>query len=361
MAKHATSAVTTAVGTPNIALIKYWGKRDYTGLNTPNNSSISMTLDETLSTRTSLIFSDKLSKDTLYINGIEEAVSGENIPEKSAYLKRTLDYMRKLSGTKENALIVSENSFPSSAGIASSASGAATLVFALSNALNLKMSLKDMSIIARQISGSACRSLFGGIVKWNKGSKADGTDSYAEQVFDETYWPELIDIIAIVDPSKKKVSSSIGHAATVKTSVLYTARPKFAEKGIYDIEKAVKDRDIDMLSMTIMRDSNNMHATMLDTWPPIMYLTDASKEIIYGIHDMNDTEGKCIAGYTFDAGPNAHIITTEKYRKRVNEMLEHTGVVRKALESHMGKGPRLLREDGSLIDEKALKPKHAKH
>ncbi len=349
--------VVTAIGTPNIAFIKYWGKRDYTGLNTPNNSSISMTLDEKLSTRTSVVFSKKLNRDMLYINGSEEVMVGEKIPEKSAYLKRILDHMRRLAGVKENALIVSENSFPSSAGIASSASGAATLVFVLSNALQLDKKSREMSVIARQISGSACRSMFGGIVRWNKGMKEDGSDSYAEQAFKDTHWPELIDIIAIVDPSKKRVSSSVGHADTVKTSVLYPLRPKFAEEGIVTVEKAIAGKDIDALSKAIMRDSNNMHATMLDTWPPIMYLTDASKDIIYGIHELNDANGKRIAGYTFDAGPNAHIITTEKNRKKIMDMLSGIRGVRQTIEGHMGTGPRLLESKDSLIDEKTLTPK----
>ncbi len=357
MAEVILDRVTTASGTPNIAFIKYWGKRDYTGLNMPNNSSISMTLDETLSTKTSVVFSDKLKRDELYINGNEEAIVGDKIPEKSVYLKRILDQMRGLAKVKQNALIVSENNFPSSAGIASSASGAATLIVALSKALDLNKSPKDMSILARQISGSACRSLFGGIVKWNKGTEEDGSDSYSEQVFDDTYWPELIDIIAIVDPSKKKVSSSIGHAATVKTSVLYKARPAFAENGVKEIEKAIREKDLDLLSKTIMKDSNNMHATMLDTWPPIIYLTDASRDIIYGIHELNETEGECVAAYTFDAGPNAHIITLEKHREKVMDMLSDMVGVRRTIESHLGKGPRILKGNVSLINEKTLAPK----
>ena len=359
MVKPDFDSATTAIGTPNIAFIKYWGKRDDSGLNTPNNSSISMTLDETLSTKTSVLFSERLGKDALYINGDEEPIEGGRISEKSAYLKRILDHMKRIAGVDHHALIVSENSFPSGAGIASSASGAATLVFALSEALNLEMSRKEMSITARQISGSACRSLFGGIVKWRAGTEKDGSDSYAEQVFDSSYWPELIDIIAIVDSSKKRVSSSAGHAATVKTSVLYGARPAFAENGVSEIERAVAAKDLNRLSMAIMRDSNNMHATMLDTWPPIMYLSDASKDIIYKVHELNESEGKCIAGYTFDAGPNAHIITSEEHRDRVMETLSEIDGIRETIESHMGGGPRLLEEKDCLIDEAGIAPKNS--
>ncbi len=356
------SKVITALATPNIAMIKYWGKRDYTGLNTPNNSSISMTLDETLNTKTTVMFSDKLDSDKLYINGVEENIHGDNVSEKSKYIKNTLIEMRKLSGVKENVVVVSENNFPSGAGIASSASGAAALIYALNEALELKMDGKQLSIMARKISGSACRSVFGGIVKWNVGSHDDGSDSFAEMAFDVQHWKELIDIIAVVDPDTKKVSSSIGHEATVRTSVLYKNRVPFAEEGVTKIEDAIKNKDLDSLSKVIMRDSNNMHATMLDTWPPIMYLNDSSKEIVYKIHQLNDSQQdkKCIAGYTFDAGPNAHIITTDEHKEEVLTALKDVQGIKKIFESHQGVGPRILPENESLLDENTLTPKKMK-
>ena len=351
--------IVTGIATPNIAFIKYWGKRDYTGLNTPNNSSISMTLDETVKTTTSVVFSSKIKKDTIFINGIEENISAaKEVSEKSRYMNAILDKMRSISKINKHALIVSKNNFPSGAGIASSASGAAALVVALNDALALNMNTKELSIMARQISGSACRSLYGGIVKWHKGSREDGVDSYAEQMFKKDHWKELIDIIAIVDSKTKKVSSSIGHETTVKTSTLYKERPAFAEKNIGEIEKAVKNRDIDLLSRIIMKDSNNMHATMLDTWPPIMYLNDSSREIIYKIHELNDSQknGKYIAGYTFDAGPNAHIITTEAHRSKIIKMLEELSGVKNIIESRMGDGPRIAETKESLIDIERLTP-----
>ncbi|MGC8479674.1 MAG: diphosphomevalonate decarboxylase, partial [Candidatus Micrarchaeia archaeon] len=272
--------VFTSIATPNIAFIKYWGKRDYTGLNLPNNSSISMTLNEVVKTKTSVVFSDTFKKDRFFLNGKEEELYGKVANEKLAYTGKIISKFRELSGIKKNVLVVTENNFPSSAGIASSASGAAALVFALNNALSLNMNNKALSIMARQISGSACRSLFGGIVKWNKGNKPDGSDSYAKQIVDEKFW-NLVDVLVIVDSKEKKISSSVGHEATVKTSTLYKTRPKFAEAGVKIVEEAIIKKDIDMLSRAIMKDSNNMHATMTDTWPPILYLNDTSKEIIY--------------------------------------------------------------------------------
>lgn len=354
MRSKALGEVTTAIGTSNIAFIKYWAKQDEK-LNTPRNSSISMTLDEKVSTKTSIFFSDKLGKDILFINGKEEdLVGGPN--EKSKFIKEMLDYARTLAHSDKRALVVSENNFPSSSGLASSASGGATLVFALSKALNLGLSRKEMSIMARRISGSACRSVYGGIVRWNKGTKPDGSDSIAEQVVDEKHWPELIDIIAIVNASAKKVSSSAGHASTVRTSSLYAARPLFAEKGTRTVAKAVVERDFQKMAEAIMRDSNNMHATMLDSWPPIMYLTDASRDIIYGIQELNEKKGKYVAAYTFDAGANAHLITTDAYRNDVMSMLKSISGVKSTIEAKAGSGPRLLGDKDSMIDVDALTP-----
>ncbi|MCL5434734.1 MAG: diphosphomevalonate decarboxylase [Candidatus Marsarchaeota archaeon] len=346
----------TAIGSSNIAFIKYWGRRD-DKINLPNNSSISMTLDKNVGTKTSVLFSDKLERDKLFINGKEENL-GEGANEKLRFIGEMLDHYKKAAGINTKVLIVSENNFPSDSGLASSASGGATLAFLLANALDLKMHPREISIMARRISGSACRSVYGGIVKWNAGSKHDGSDSFAEQVVDHKHWPDLMDMIAIVDPSKKKVSSSAGHTVTVRTSTLYKARLQVAEEGVKKVVEAVKDRDFHALAEAVMRDSNNMHATMIDSWPPIMYLNDASRNIIYAVHELNESEGRYVAAYTFDAGSNAHIITTSSNRGKVIKMLEETGVVRSIIESRMGAGPEMLEGEESLIDQESLAPRH---
>lgn len=344
----------TAVGTPNIALVKYWGKRDFK-LNLPTNSSISITLDETLNTKTSVIFSDKLKEDKLYINKTAiDLNDAQN--EKTTFTINIINYMRNLAKTKQRALIVSENSFPSASGLASSASGAATLVYAVSAALQLDLSKKKLSIIARMISGSACRSIFGGFVLWRKGKKADGTDSYSEILADARHWPEVIDVITLINTAKKKVSSSEGHSLTPATSELYRARPESAEARAKKLAKAIQEKDFKTLAEITMRDSNSMHALMLDSYPPIIYLTDTSKEIIQAIHDLNNTEGEPIAAYTFDAGSNAQIITLKKHENKVLGAVKRILGDDKVIVAGQGKGPRLLSEKESLIDEDKLAP-----
>ena len=348
--------VTTAIGTPNIALVKYWGKRD-DALNLPTNSSVSITLDEALNTKTSILFSDRLNQDTLYINGDIHKLDAKNPDQKVAYISKVVSHMKQLANSKSHALIVSNNSFPTSSGLASSASGAATLVFGMSHALGLGLSVKEMSKIARQISGSSCRGLIGGFAKWNAGNEKDGSDSYAEQVADEKHWPEVIDLIAVMTSAKKRVSSSEGHNLTIKTSELYKQRPAIAERNVQAICQAIHKRDFNSLAEIVMRDSNNMHATMLDTYPPIMYLSDKSREAIYAIHELNESEGTNVAAYTFDAGSNAQIITLRKNAAKVIGALEGVIDSEKIISAGQGTGLRLLGYDDSLIDESSLSPK----
>ncbi len=337
--------VATAIGTPNIALVKYWGRRD-SALNLPTNSSISMTMDETLCTKTSVAFSKNLPEDIFYLNG--EIQDFRHGTEKTMKVKRALDEMRKFAGIRAKAMIVSKNFFPTGGGIASSASGGATLTFALSKALGLNLKAKELSIVARQVSGSASRSVLGGIVKWNRGKKRDGSDSYAEQVFDKSYWPDLIDIVCMISGEKKKVSSSEGHDLA-PTSILYKARIPYAEKAVERAITAIRQRDLNALAEIVMRDSNNMHATMLDSWPPIIYMTDLGKEIMAKIHELNAAEGEMVAGYTHDAGPNTQIITIKSNRNKVMSALKEVKGIKDIITVNQGDGPRLLSARDSLI------------
>ncbi len=343
--------VVTAIGTPNMALIKYWGKRDEK-LILPMNSSISITFDETLATRTSVVFSGKFKQDRLYIDGkLVDLTKDDTAKERFSMV----DKIRSRAGSKLKVLMVSRSNFPASSGLASSASGLATLAFAASKAIGLDLSAKELSIFARQGSGSACRGLYGGFVKWEKGVKSDGSDSYAKQLADEKHWPDLIDMVAIVSREKKKTSSRSGMRQTVASSILYKARMDYVENAVKRMEDAIAKKDFDALAEITMRDSNDMHSVMLDTFPPIMYLNDVSREIIAATHDMNEAEGRMVGAYTFDAGPNGNIITREKDVKRVTKMLKDIDGVEEILKVKVGKGPRFLGDKDALIDS-SLEP-----
>ncbi|MCL4374184.1 MAG: diphosphomevalonate decarboxylase [Candidatus Marsarchaeota archaeon] len=326
--------VYTAVATPNIALVKYWGKRN-DELILPHNTSISITLDETFKTTTSVAFSGKLDRDRFFINGEEQNLDSHEVKERF----KVVDEMRRMAGSAEHAVVYSVNSFPTAAGLASSASGISALVFATSKALGLDIGTSRLSIIARQGSGSACRSLMGGFVKWKRGEKDDGSDSYIEQIKGNGYWPDIVAFVAIVSEAKKKVSSRAGMKQTVETSKLYRERPNVAEEHAMELEKAIMEKDFPTLARITMEESNSMHAVMLDTFPPIIYLNDISKEIIHAVHELNS--GGNIAAYTFDAGPNAVVVTTEKNKGDVYNALNSIGGIKDIVELKIGSGPRI--------------------
>lgn len=204
--------------------------------------------------------------------------------------------------------IVSENNFPTAAGLASSAAGFAAFVRAIANLYELPDSPAQLSLIARQGSGSACRSLFGGYVAWRMGSAADGSDSLADQVAEASHWPDMRALILVVSAAKKGVASTSGMQRTVASSGLFQRRIEDVVPRHMDaMEKAVRDRDFAAFAEVTMRDSNSFHATCLDTYPPIFYLNDVSRAAIGAVEAINEAAGRAVAAYTFDAGPNAVI------------------------------------------------------
>ncbi|EEP80748.1 diphosphomevalonate decarboxylase [Uncinocarpus reesii 1704] len=323
MAGHDSTIYRSSTTAPvNIAVIKYWGKRDET-LNLPTNSSLSVTLSQAdLRAHTTASCSDSYPHaqgDTLTLNGTPQDIRAS---------KRTLaclSDLRILRRALEDAnpslprlsafplRIVSENNFPTAAGLASSAAGFAALVRAVADLYELPQSPSELSRIARQGSGSACRSLMGGYVAWRAGSKGDGSDSIAEQVAPAGHWPEMRALILVVSAAKKDVPSTKGMQSTFTTSTLFPTRAKsIVPERMAAMETAIRNWDFKSFAEITMRDSNNFHATCLDTWPPIFYINDVSRAAINLVHEVNRIAGKAICAYTFDAGPNAVIYYLEK-------------------------------------------------
>jgi diphosphomevalonate decarboxylase len=323
----------TAIASSNIALIKYWGKRDE-NLILPMESSISLTLDEQFATKCTVEFSEKYKDDELWINGKNYSELEKGGPQ--------LDFLRKLAGINFKAKIVAETVVPVAGGLAGSASGLCAEGLAGAAALNLKVDKNLLSIICRIGSGSACRSVYGGFVEWKKGEKADGSDSVAAQIANENHWPEFRCIIAMIEKKEKKVKSRAGMKQTVATSILYPQRLKYLPSALEAIRKSILKKDLPTLLEAAMRDSNNMHAVMLDTWPPILYLNDASKQVIYAIHEFNLDEIK--AGYSFDAGPNPCIFTIDKHVDAIKRILKEIEGIKDIIICKPGKGPILVND-----------------
>jgi len=343
---------TTVEASPNIALVKYMGRRGPGNL--PENSSVSITLDESLHVRTSVLFDQRLKEDALFIDGTKQDLKDPK-NEKNRFIPNALDFLRGKAGIKTRALISSESHMPKAAGVASSAAGGAAIAYAGAVAAGLELSQEQISIGARLVSGSASRSMFGGFVIWDKGERTDGLDSYARQLADKSYWPEVIDVVGIVSSSKKKVSSGEAHDH-VKTSELYKERPEIAERHVGRLVDAIQRRDFQTLAEVTMADSNSMHGVFFDSQPPIIYLNDRSFATIDAINELNRREGGLVAAYTFDAGPNPQVITLERYREKVVDALKGVEGMERVMVARQGSGPKLLGEKDSLIDESTLGP-----
>jgi diphosphomevalonate decarboxylase len=320
----------------NIACIKYWGKasKEY---NTPINSSVSVTLDQAdLCAVTTASASRKFTQDRLWLNGDEEIDA-----HKSKRFRACIEGVRRLASDRIDAetgdvLVTKEewqnmhfhvssyNTFPTAAGLASSAAGYAALVASLAKLVCAKETFPgELTTIARQGSGSACRSLMGGFVAWRMGGKKeDWSDSLAEQVADENHWAEIRAVIMVVSDEKKDTSSTAGMSNSVATSELLKHRSKeVVSKRMNIIEKAWLDRDFETFGRITMMDSNQFHATCLDTYPPIFYMNDISRSIIRIVHVYNEWAGEIRAAYTFDAGPNAVLYTLDKYAVEVGALM----------------------------------------
>lgn len=295
----------------NIATLKYWGKRDK-DLNLPTNSSISVTLaQDDLRTLTSVCTGPELTDDKLVLNGKEESLASErtqNCLKDLRQLRKELENSdAKLPKFSEWKLtIVSENNFPTAAGLASSAAGFAALVVAIAKLYQLPQSLSEISKIARKGSGSACRSLFGGYVAWEMGNETDGSDSKAVEVAPMAHWPDMKAAILVVSASKKDTPSTSGMQLTVKTSDLFKERVRdVVPRRFEEMKKSIREKNWPLFAELTMKDSNSFHATCLDTFPPIFYMNDTSKKIIKLCHQINAFYNETVVAYTFDAGPNA--------------------------------------------------------
>lgn len=346
----------TTTAPVNIAVVKYWGKRD-AKLNLPTNSSLSVTLAQsdlrTLTTASCSSDRPAAQGDSLVLNGEESDVSGA----RTQACFRELRARRQALEAADSSLpklstfalrILTENNFPTAAGLASSAAGFAALVRAIADLYQLPDSPAELSKIARQGSGSACRSLFGGYVAWREGTAADGSDSLADQVAPASHWPEMRAIVLVASAMKKGVSSTSGMQQTVATSSLFKQRvAEVVPANMKTMEKAIQDRDFAAFAEVTMRDSNSFHATCADTYPPIFYMNDTSKAAIRAVEAINAAAGRTVAAYTFDAGPNAVVYFLEQDAKVV------VGSFAKVLGDVDGwkEGSKDFAAEGVVIDE----------
>lgn len=306
----------TAKAHTNMALIKYWGKRDEEKV-LPTNSSLSLTLDK-LYTTTTVTFDEKLKRDELHIN---HRPSDENQRLRVAMF---LDDVRSMTGTDQYAMVTSINEMPTAAGLASSASGFAALAAAAAEALELRLDEPSLSRLARRGSGSACRSILGGFAEWRKGSREDGSDSFAVPVAPQNHW-DLLMLIAAVTTDKKKTSSRDGMRRTVNTSPFYQGWLNSVEDDLRKAKKAISARDFISLGQVVEANALKMHATTLGAVPPFFYWEEATIAVMKRVHELR--ESGVPAFFTIDAGANVGILCEPANEKTVHDAIARiTGV-----------------------------------
>ena len=318
----------TAQANPNLAFIKYWGNRDNT-LRLPSNSSISMNLDG-LYTRTTVSFQPSLPYDELVINGHETAGKGR---DRISYL---LDIIRGMGNITERAEVISENNFPSGAGIASSASAFAALALAGSKAAGLNLGERELSRLARRGSGSASRSIPGGFVEWQAGTSDE--DSFAFSIASPDHW-ELVDCIAIVTAAHKKTGSTEGHSIA-GTSRLQPARVADAPRRLEICRDAILRRDFHAFASIVELDSDMMHAVMITSTPSLHYWKPETIRVMDAVRGWRN-EGIQVC-YTIDAGANVHVLCPETEAHTIDKRLREIEGVRDVLVARVGGPARIV-------------------
>lgn len=301
-----------AAAAANIALCKYWGKRNQE-LNLPTTSSLSISLGS-LGTQTAV---EPAEKDRILFNG--ETISAEH-----PLATRLLDFIRMLCGKQDTGILVNtKNSIATGAGLASSASGFAALVKALDLACGWHLPPRDLSILARLGSGSATRSVFDGFVQWHRGAREDGLDSFAEPL--PHAWRELrVGILTVLD-TEKPVGSTTAMNRTTKTSPLYQAWPDKVARDLPVLLDAIENRDFQTLGETAESNALSMHATMIAAKPPVMYW---QPESVAWMHRIWDARANGLPLYfTMDAGPNIKLLFLKKMEADVLNLAPHTEVV----------------------------------
>ncbi len=326
---------TTAFAGTNIALVKYWGKRDV-ALNLPAAGSLSLTLAD-LGSETTVRF----AKDAADADGRDRVRLGE-APAEARFARRVqafLDRVRSLAGLGDlPAEVVTRNTVPTAAGLASSAAGFAALALAASRAAGLVLSPSELSALARQGSGSAARSVFGGFAEMAPGVRADGADAVARPLADERHWDVRL-CVAMTAAGAKAIGSTEAMERTARTSPYYPAWLSSVPGDLEEARAAVLARDLDRLGTVAERSATRMHACALAAEPFILYWNPVTLAALATVRELR---AKGTAAYfTIDAGPHVKVLCARDDAPVVTAALASTPGVMQTLLLAPGPGAHL--------------------
>lgn len=321
-----------ATACANIALVKYWGKRD-SALNLPARGSLSLTLDA-LRTHTEIELVDAPA-DSLEIDGARQ--HGRSLERAS----RFLDLVRAGAApelARRRARVISATTFPIAAGLASSASGFAALAVAAAAAYRRPLDPHALSVLARRGSGSAARSIFGGFVRMHAGVRADGLDAAAAPL--DGVALELAAAIALAGEGEKEVGSTEGMDVTARTSPYFGAWLDTVDRDLDAAERALRGGDIEALAAIVEGSCLAMHASALAARPGILYFKAVTLWAIDRVRALRQSGVPVM--FTIDAGPHLVALAPPSVIDRVAAALgEHPDVAR-VITSHAGEGAHLV-------------------
>ena len=300
---HAPREYGEAYAPANIALCKYWGKRDE-ALKLPRTGSLSVSMGA-FGTHMRLL---PAKTDSLCINGME-------FPADDKASRRLFGFLDLLRGPDVRLRVESRNTIPMAAGLASSASAFAAAVKAMDALYDWQLDGRSLSILARLGSGSASRSVYEGFVEWHEGVDPAGMDSFAEPV--APVWPDFRVGILTLSEAEKAVGSSEGMKRTVETATLYRAWPEQVARDLPEIRRAVRSHDFPALGRTAENNALAMHATMIAAWPPVLYWRPETVAALHAVHRLR-SEGVDVYA-TMDAGPNVKLLFLSPNEARIQE------------------------------------------
>lgn len=297
----------TARACANIALVKYWGKRD-AQLNLPAAGSLSLTLGA-LVTETTVAFDPALAADELVLDG---AIAR---PTEVARISSFLDLIRAEAKLTTRARVTSANQFPTASGLASSASGFAALAVAASTAAGLTASPRALSILARRGSGSAARSLYGGFVRMHAGHAADGSDAFAEPITSRLLDRVRMVIAVVGGGAPKSHGSRDAMDHTARTSPLYQAWIDLVPNDLAAAEGALAAGDLAALGAITEANALAMHASAIAARPAVIYWQPTTLALLAEVRALRDRG--LAAWATMDAGPHVKVLTSIDHAEAV--------------------------------------------
>lgn len=304
----------SAFAPSNIALCKYWGKRDK-ALNLPINPSLSVSLGE-LGSRTELTLHDA-TEDLVLLNG-------EAQPLDAGFAAKVIEFLDLFRQPESPRLRVdTHNNIPTAAGLASSASGFAALMLAVDKLYGFNLSPEQLSAFARLGSGSASRSIFEGFVEWQMGVRDDGMDSHALALGEP--WPDFRIGLLTLTSAAKSVGSRAGMQRTVDTAHLYQSWPLQAAADLQRIHQAIQEQDFELLGATAEQNALSMHATMIASWPPLLYWQPESVAAMQQVWELRQ-QGLPLF-FTMDAGPNLKLLFQRRDQDQVLQAFPSLQVV----------------------------------